>query len=485
MRIAYATAELAPYAHVGGLGDVSRWLPRALAAAGDEVCVFLPFYDVLDAGELPVHQVVSGVDIGELGTVGVYTLGDPGPDLPWVYLIDSPDYFHRGAIYAAVPDEHLVFGVLTASVAAVCDAMGWVPDVIHANDWHTSLIVPYLRAAGDYWSSKPTVLTIHNLAFQGVFPAVDLRQLGLAEQADIFPGEDLVAGRVNSLKTGIATATIITTVSPGYAREILTPLRGMGLDEVLRSRRGDLVGILSGIGDEWDPETDPWIPRNYGHYSLAGKAENTGELRRRLGLDDRPGVPVFGVVSRLTEQKGFELLRGTLPPLLSSGRIQLAAIGTGETRYETLFRSLQDRYPGAAGYVDKFSPEMAHLVEAGAHLFLMPSKFEPCGLTQMYSMKYGTVPVVHQTGGLADSVEAWNPDTGTGSGFLFSPHTEEALASAIDAALAAFADREAWHHIVYNGMTGDYSWQRRAQEYRAVYARAEEAAAQPGRSADQ
>ncbi len=485
MRIAFVTAELAPHAHVGGLGDVSRWLPRALAADGDEVCVFVPFYDVLDTGGLPVRQVISGVDIGELGSVAVHTLGEAGPGLPWVYLIDAPDRFHRGTVYAEGDEEHLVFGVLTASVPAVCDALGWVPDVIHANDWHTALIVPHLRAAGDYWAEKPTVLTIHSLAFQGIFPAVDLRQLGLAEQADIFPADDLIAGRVNSLKTGIVTATIITTVSPGYAREILTPLWGMGLDEVLRSRRADLVGILNGIGDEWDPETDSWIPRNYGHYDLAGKAENTGELRGRLGLDGRPGVPVLGVVSRLTEQKGFDLLRDTLPPLLSSGRAQLAAVGTGETRYESLFKSFQDRFPGAAGYMKGFDPEMAHLILAGAHFLLMPSRFEPCGLGQMYGMKYGTVPVVHRTGGLADSVEQWDPNAGTGSGFLFSPHSEEAFAEAVAAALETFADREAWHRVVYNGMTGDYSWQRRAQKYRAVYVRAEEVSVRPERPSNQ
>ncbi len=485
MRIAFITAELAPHAHVGGLGDVSRWLPHSLAAGGDEVCVFVPFYDVLEAGDLPVRQVVSGVDIGELGKLDVFTLGDPGPDLPWVYLIDAPDRFHRGAIYAGGDDEHLVYGVLTASVPAVCDAMGWVPDVIHANDWHTGLIVPHLRAAGDYWAAKPTVFTIHNLAYQGIFPAADLRRLGLAEQADLFPADDLIAGRINSLKTGIATATMVTTVSPGHAREILTPQRGMGLDEVLRSRRGDLVGILNGIGDEWDPETDPWIPRNYGHYNLAGKAENTAALRERLGLDDRSGVPIFGVVSRLAEQKGFDLLRDTLPPLLSSGRMQLAAVGTGEARYETMFRSLQDRFPGAAGYVHDFDPGLAHLIEAGSSFFLMPSKYEPCGLNQMYSMKYGTVPVVHRTGGLADSVQPWDPSTGTGSGFLFSPHTKAALTSAISAALETFADREAWHRIVYNGMTGDYSWQSTAEKYRATYVRAEKAAASTEQPADQ
>jgi starch synthase len=291
---------------------------------------------------------------------------------------------------------------------------------------------------------------------------------------------------VNSLKTGIATATMITTVSPGYAREILTPQRGRGIDEMLRSRRADLVGILNGIGAEWDPETDSLIPRNYDHHSLAGKAENTRVLREHFGLDGRPGVPVFGVVSRLTQQKGFDLLRDSLPPLLSSGRIQLAVIGKGETRYEAFFRSLRDRFPGAAGYADDFDPELAHLIEAGANLFLMPSKFEPCGLNQMYSMRYGTVPVVHRTGGLADSVKPWDPDSGTGSGFLFSPHTEEALVTAINAALEAFADREAWQRIVYNGMTGDYSWESRAQEYRAVYTRAEEAAATtPQEPADQ
>ena len=285
------------------------------------------------------------------------------------------------------------------------------------------------------------------------------------------PG-DLAAGEVNSLRAGIATAAMVTTVSPGFVREIVTPERGRGLDTALRARGDRLVGILNGIGDDWHPATDPRLPRTYGPGDLEGKAVNTAALRTRFELADRSGVPVLGIVSRMDHQKGFGLLGGTLPPLLAAHRAQLAVIGTGDPGIEGLFRSLADRFPGEAGYLRAFDLDVAHLIEAGADLFLMPSVFEPSGLNQMYSLRYGTVPVVHRTGGLADSVEPWDVASGSGTGFLFAPHTEAAFAAALEEGLRAFADGDAWRRLVGNGMERDFSWEARVGEYRRVYRRA-------------
>ena len=478
MRLAFLAAEMSPHAHVGGLGDVIRWLPRALAAAGDEVTVFLPDYDVLDRAGLPVREVIGPgkVPIGPLGTVGLCSLGDPAPGAPTVYLVNAPQWFHTGAVYEE-EQEHLRFGALVASLPALCSALDWVPDVVHAHDWHTGLAALYLAAAGEPWASRPVVFTVHNLAYQGIFPAEDLTRLGLEGSAHLFDPADLAGGWLNSLKTGIATATTVTTVSPSFAREMLTPEGGMALDSTVQAR-GDLpVGILNGIGPDWDPATDPRIPQRYGSGDLDGKAVNTAALRRRFVLRHRPGVPVAGIVSRMDRVKGFDLLRETMPPLLARGRVQLAVLGTGDPALEALFSGLARRFQGEAGYVGAFDVDLSHLVEAGSDIFLMPSLLEPSGLNQMYSMRYGTVPVAHRTGGLADTIEQWDGQAGTG--FLFSPHRPEAFAGALEDALAAFEDREGWRRLVTNGMQRDFSWAARAADYRDVYRRAIEARAKP------
>jgi starch synthase len=468
MRIAFVAAEMAPHAQVGGLGDVTRWLPRALAAGGDEVAVFLPAYDVLEARGLAIRPVdgVGEVPLGPLGTARLLTLGDPVPGAPTVYLVDAPQWFHAGAVYPGAED-HLRFAALAAAVPALCAALGWVPEVVHANDWHTGLAALYLARAGEPWASLPVVFTVHNLAYQGLFPAGDLPRLGLEGFAGRFDSGDVAGGWLNCLKTGIATASVVTTVSPSFAREMMTPERGMALDATLRAR-GDLpVGILNGIGDDWDPLTDPLLPYRYEAGDLEGKAVSTRALRQRFGLRDRPGVPLLGVVSRLDRQKGFDLLRETMPPLLARNRVQLAALGTGDPAIESLFTGLARRFAAEAGYVGAFDSALAHLVEAGADIFLMPSLFEPSGLNQMYSMRYGTPPVAHRTGGLADSIRQW--DGASGTGFLFEPHTHEAFGAALEDALAAYEDREGWRRLVTNGMQQDFSWASRAEEYRAVY----------------
>ena len=456
MRVGFLTAELAPLAHVGGLGDVSRWLPETLAAGGDDVALFLPHYDVVDDTGA---EHLGELDVGVLGAATLSVLRAPAPGRPAVYLIGHPS-FRRGAIYGTGTDEHLRFALFTAAVPAACRRLDWVPQVFHANDWHTALLPALAGAAGPPWDRVPVVLTIHNLAFQGVFPASDLARMGL--------GPGLAEnGSVNSLAAGIRGAAVVTTVSPTYAREILTPERGQGLHEVLAAGGNGPVGILTGIGPDWGPATDPLIPHRYD--TPEGKAPNGDALRGRLGLG---AGPILGVVSRLTRQKGFGLLGEALVPLLDRGEVQLAAVGTGEEELEALFAGLGSRYPDRVGFHLGFDTELGHLIEAGADMFLMPSHFEPCGLNQMYSMRYGTPPVVRRTGGLADTVEQWDPVAGTGTGFLFDEFTSEALAGALRAALGAFRDRSGWRRLMANGMARDFSWEARAAEYRAVYRRA-------------
>jgi starch synthase len=475
VRVAFVAAELAPHAQVGGLGDVARWLPASLAALGDDVRVFVPHYDVLDSAGLPITPVaeMDDVPIGSLGSVTVSQLGGSGPGRATVYLIGAEQWFDRGAVYATEPDEHLRFAALSRAVVEVCDRLEWIPHLVHANDWHTALLPLHLKAAGDRWAQTPVVLTIHNLAHQGWFPREDLARMDLGSVAP--PPAAAENDRVNSLATGIRTASVVTTVSPTYAKEITEPHFGFGLDGDLRSRGDQLVGILNGIGPDWDPESDRLIPHPYS--SPLGKAPNTEALRVRMGLAPEAGVPVLGIVSRLDRQKGFELIRSSIPPILDGRRAQLAVLGTGDPALRAMFVGLSRQFPGWAAYEHRFDPELAHLIEAGSDMFLMPSEFEPCGLNQMYSMNYGTVPVVHRVGGLADTVIQWDPNSGTGTGFAFDDFSDVGFLAAVESALDAFENRTNWVRLMSNGMKSDFSWGGRAAEYRLVYSGALNSAA--------
>ncbi|MDX1692038.1 MAG: glycogen/starch synthase, partial [Acidimicrobiia bacterium] len=391
MHIGFLASELAPYAQAGGLGDVARWLPIALARAGHRVDVAVPHYDVLDRhGEaLRPVRTPREADLGDLGVATFSILGDPAPGRPTIWLVDLPEWFRRGDLYGD-GDGHLRYTAFVRAAMALAEMRGRVPDVLHANDWHTAHAPLVGAARGGPWAGVPTVLTVHNPAFQGWFPTSDLDRLGLGGVADRLDDSDIEQGWVSTLKEGIRHADLVTTVSPSYADEILTPDGGMGLEEEFRSLGDRLVGILNGIGDDWDPATDPALAAPFDAADPSGKVVNTGALRAHFGLADRR-VPVLGVVSRLTEQKGFHLAFDTLEDRLAAGAIQLVAIGTGEPAIEESFQALSDRFPDDAGYHRGFDIPLSHLIEAGSDLFLMPSRFEPCGLNQMYSMAYGTI----------------------------------------------------------------------------------------------
>lgn len=481
MKICHVTSELTPLAKAGGLGDVVAALSAYLARNGEDVRTFLPRYGHMDLSGYEVHPVdfLQNVELTtgpHRYTFSVQTLKIPGTDHFGLYLIDCPALYHRGRIYDAAGDEHLRFAVLCRAVFECCQRMSWGPDVLHCHDW-IAAPAPLFRKTLYGWDGlfhgTRTVLTIHNLGYQGEFPAHAIHDLDLGAHAEALHQDDLRSGVFGFLKTGILYADLLTTVSETYAREIRTPEYGFGLDPLLRQRSDRLLGIVNGVDyDAWNPETDELIPTIYGVDSLDEKADNKTALLRRVGLPDDPETPLLGVVSRLVYQKGFHLAYEPLGEVLGAGRARLVALGTGEDRFERLFRELEHRFPEQARYVSAYSEELAHWIEAGADLFLMPSLYEPCGLNQMYSMKYGTLPVVHKTGGLADTVRPFDPETGEGTGFVFEHADVQGFRWALNVGLDLYhGDRDAWRRAQENAMQEDFSWERQGNVYRNAYRR--------------
>lgn len=470
MNVLFVSAEVAPFAKVGGLADVAAALPRALAELGVEVAVVMPKY----------RRVEGKAELEKLGELEVQVGGEskkgaifrgflPGSEVP-VYFLSHDPYFDRDHIYGEggrdYPDSLARFTFLSRGALELCRRLPLDPDVIHANDWHTALIPVYQRVGLGLPEAK-TVLTVHNLAYQGVFPREEAAVTGVPlEQISLLEKD----GRLNLLCGGILACDLLTTVSPTYAREILE--QGEGLEEELSRRRGELVGVLNGVDySVWNPETDPHLWANYSSQALEGKRENKRYLQRELGLEVAPEVPLVGMVSRLAEQKGFDLVLGAFDRLMALG-IQFVLLGTGDPRYEEFFRQASDRYPGRVAALITFSEKLAHRIEAACDIFLMPSRFEPCGLNQLYSLRYGTVPVVRATGGLADTVQDFDPKDRSGNGFVFRDYTPEALLSALRRAVQLYReDAAAWRELMQRGMEEDHSWGAAAHRYLALYQR--------------
>jgi starch synthase len=469
VNILYVTSEVARYAKTGGLADVSAALPRYLIAAGHDVRVFMPYYSRLDETGAAFEIVARGIDV-RLGDqrydVSIVRAQRAG-DAP-VFLVHCPAVFHRAGLYTNDPDEHRRFLVLVRGALDACQRMQFAPDVIHGNDWQCGLLPLTLKIRYDWdrlFAKTKTLLAIHNLNYQGIFAADVLRDTGLGDAPTLFHQEQLHDGRINYLLHGIMYADGIVTVSPTYAREIQTPEHGARLDPFLRARSQRVVGILNGVDyNEWSPEKDALIPARFSAEDLAGKAVCKQQLLANVGLPHVEGVPVIGIVSRLAGQKGFGLFESVMPELLRRHGFQMVVLGSGERRFEALFAQLASAFPRQVAFVNKFSNPLAHLIEAGADMFLMPSAYEPCGLNQMYSLKYGTVPIVHATGGLADTVR---PETG----FSFANHTPEGLRRAVEAALAAYRDRGTWTKLVRAGMAENFSWESQCKLYEELYRR--------------
>ncbi len=479
LRVCQIAAEVTPFAKTGGLGDVVAGLSRALGDKGHDVRVFLPFYAPVAELDFPFVEVdfLKDLDLA-LGErkfrYSVLTTRLPGCAVD-VYFVHCPALFHQNRIYSGDWDEYLRFGLLTRAALECCQRMGFAPQIVHVHDWHTALAPLYLRSVYDWdrlFASTRTVLTLHNLGFQGIFGRAAIRELGFAELTRQLPQDDLAGGKMSFLKTGILHADALTTVSRTYAHEIQTREHGFGLDAMLRARADHLVGIVNGVDyGEWDPEHDPRLPHHYSSDDLSGKEEMRRALLDKVGLPATPRAPVIGLVSRLTGQKGIDLLFDVLPDFLSQRDLRCVVLGSGESRYESFFSWLQSSHPGKAWTFRGYSEELAHWIEAGADLFLMPSRYEPCGLNQMYSLRYGTVPVVRRTGGLADTVEPWNPVARTGTGFLFDHFTPEGLRWALDTALSTWRDHAAWRQLMRNGMAQDFAWSRQLAAYEELYAR--------------
>jgi starch synthase len=472
VNVLYVSAEVAPFAKTGGLGDVAAALPRQLHKHGHDVRVFVPFYSRI-ATQGRVFEAVPGVrDVDvRLGKhhyrFSLYQSKLPGTELP-VFFVHCPVLYHRPGIYTADPDEHLRFLLLGRAALESAQRMGFAPDIVHCNDWQTGLL-PLTMKTHYGWdrllAKAKTVFTIHNLQYQGVFRADVLSDTGLADSAHLFHQDQLRDGRLNFMVTGILYADAITTVSPTYSREIQGPEQGAGLDGLLRQRSGSLVGILNGVDyDEWSPESDTHIPQRYSAADLELKRRNKEALLSSMGLPGPIEVPVAGVVSRLAGQKGLDLFFEAAPAVLHRHELRFIVLGSGEHRYEEFFQRLQRGFPRKVCFYSGYNNDLAHLIEAGADMFLMPSRYEPCGLNQMYSLRYGTVPIVRRTGGLADTVDS---DTG----FLFETFAPEALRAAWELALRAWRDQPFWRRLQQNGMARNYSWDEQARKYELLYSR--------------
>ncbi len=486
LRVLLASAEVYPFAKVGGLADVAGSLPKALRRLGVDVRVVMPYYGDVQrrSAEFGIKRLdVCGVPVvvgDSVETFDLFAASLPGTRVP-VYFVKSERFFDRRGIYfdpdtkRDFPDqaERLVF--FCKSVLQVAPAVGFVPDVLHANDHHTALLPAYLKLAyGDHpvWRRTASVLTIHNIAYQGVFEKNALRLMGLGEELFYPTGPFEFFGKVNFLKIGILFADAVNTVSPTYAKEIQTPQYGEGLEGVLSSVSHKLFGILNGVDySVWDPSVDAKIEHNYSPKDLSGKRKMKSVLLREVGLPDEPEKPVLGMIGRMAYQKGFDIVAEALPRLVEFG-VKLVVLGSGKPEYEEMFRKASRDYPRQVAVCTEFNDPLAHKIEAGADMFLMPSRFEPCGLNQLYSLRYGTVPVVRRTGGLADTVIDADEFPDRGTGFLFDDPTPQALLSCIERALEAFRDKKRWEKIMLRGMRQDFSWEASARKYIELYERA-------------
>ncbi len=475
LKVLFATSEAAPLIKTGGLADVSGALPAALRAIGVDVRVLVPGYNQVIA-QLAQHQVEAEFDVLP-GYPAARLLSGVMPNRVPLYVLDCPPLFQReGSPYQNAAGKDWVdnahrFGMLSKVAALLgsnASPLAWHPDLVHCNDWQTGLTPAYLHFAQ---GGVPSVITIHNLAFQGIFAATTVQELDLPASSFSIDGVEF-HGSMSFLKAGLFYADHITTVSPNYAKEIQQEVLGSGMQGLLTTRHDDLTGILNGIDtDEWDPASDPYLAKQYSSAHMSGKAANKESLQSRFGLNLEPDVPLLGVVSRFTEQKGLDLLL-EIAPLLTGLPVQLAMLGSGDAQMQKTARDLSHLFPGKIGVHIGFSEELSHQIEAGADMFVMPSRFEPCGLNQFYSQRYGTPPIVHATGGLADSVVDCTAATlrdGTASGFMFDGMTADNLLATIRRAADLYHARNKWKALCKNCMAKDLSWESSAKAYRAVY----------------
>jgi starch synthase len=485
LKILFVTSEVVPFVKTGGLADVSAALPQILAEMGHEVRIVIPKYGAVDDRKFKIHEVVrlKDIQIKIGGKDVIFSLKScflPGQRIRvQIYFLDNQEYFgSRNSLYSDpmtgedYPDNDERFILLNRAVFELIIKLGWIPDIIHCNDWQCGLIPAYLKTVyqnEENFNQFKILFTIHNLEYQGEFLKSSFKKTGLPEELNSQKGL-IHQGKINFMKSGLIFADAINTVSETYANEIRTDVeKGAGLKDVLHKRKDNLYGIINGIDIKvWNPEKDKHLPKKYSIKNFEHKVLNKQALAERFGFEFNEDTPVIGLISRLYNSKGIDLVQAILPQLLKLD-VQMIVLGTGDKKYHTFFDHIARKHPDKFACYLGFNDDLAHLIEGGADILLMPSKYEPCGLNQMYSLKYGTVPVVRETGGLADTVKRFNEKTKEGTGFMFKKYDAEEFLAEINRALKVYGDKETWIKIVKSGMKEDFSWHSSAKKYVDLY----------------
>ena len=468
MRVAVISAEAVPYSKTGGLGDVAGALPKALKAVGMDSLLITPCY-WQTKGEYLWDTAIDDLNVDWKGGIypakAFYSEANGSP----TFLIDAPSIFHRDSIYG-YSEDHERFAFFNHAALVLLQRIGPAPDIVHLNDWHcgfAAVEIAERRRWDDYWRNTRTIFSIHNMAYQGGFSSGELWKLGFG--SDFARNAFAFNGYSSAMKAGLEVSDVLSTVSRRYGYEIQTPENGYGLDWLTRRRADRLVGITNGVDYEvWNPSTDPEIPAHFDIDDLSGKRECKLKMLEHFSLPIDLERPVIANITRLTAQKGIDLMMQVAGEVLATGAY-IVSLGSGEKKYEDFWQSLRDFAPRQVGIYRGYSEPLAHVIEAGADMFMMPSKFEPCGLNQMYSLRYGTVPIVRAVGGLDDTVQNWDPVNGTGNGFKFGPYQAGPFLEKIYEALFAYGDKNSWRSIQRNGMSIDNSWENAARKYVELY----------------
>ena len=468
MRVAVLSAEAVPYSKTGGLGDVAGALPKVLRSVGVDAFLITPCY-WQTKGEYLQQTAIDDLNVEWRGRVynvkAFYSEANGSP----TFLIDYPPLFHRDSIYGYTEDYER-FAFFCRAALALIKRLGASPDIVHLNDWHTGFAaveIAHLRFWDNFWKNTRTVFSIHNLAYQGGFGLEELWKFGFS--SDFERNAFAFNGYASAMKAGLAVSDILSTVSRTYGFEMQTAENGYGLDWLLRERSNKLYGIVNGVDYEtWNPETDSALSAHFNRFDVGGKTECKRQLLEQFSLPVNLEKPIFASVTRLTSQKGFELIQQTIGDILATGSY-FVALGSGDKTYENFLQALRDYAPNQVGVYVGYNEDLAHRIEAGADMFLMPSRFEPCGLNQMYSLRYGTIPIVRAVGGLDDTVENFDIVSETGNGFKFKEFRADKFLEKIYESLFAFYDKDAWRRLQWNGMNEDNSWENAARKYYALY----------------
>lgn len=486
LRILFVTSEAIPFVKTGGLADVSAELPKVLTEMGHEVRLIMPKYGAVDERKFKVHDILRLKDISiKIGDKDVvFSLKScflPGVRTRvQIYFLENYEYFgNRNSLYVDpktgkdYSDNDERFILLNRAVMEMIIKLGWIPDIIHLNDWQCGLVPAYAKTVYKDcvgFDQLKILFTIHNIAYQGKFPQASFKKTGLPEELNSERKGIIHQGKLNFLKSGLLFADTINTVSETYAQEIRTKEEfGEGLKDVLAKRKDKLFGILNGIDNNiWNPEKDKLIPFNYSAKTIEKKVENKIDLLERFGLKYDEKIPLIGVISRLYDSKGIDLIQKAFSDMMKLN-LQFILLGTGDMKYQTFFDKMASKYPNKFSCYLGFSEELAHLIEAGADMFLMPSKYEPCGLNQMYSLVYGTIPIVRETGGLADTVSKYNEKTGEGNGFVFKKYDADDMLSEIKRALKVYANKDMWLKLMKSAMKEEFSWNSSVKKYVDLY----------------